>query len=275
VDEMTGFVPLGQPAIWTFLLAGLATTVQAAVLGIGLSLLLGVVAATARAVGPRWAGLIVTVLVQALRSLPSYLILLTLYFGVNGLGVRLSPLVAITLALGLYHGAKVSEIVRGAVQSVDRRQVEAARALGLGRAQTFWYVVLPQAARRMQPPLVSELVLCIKNTSLGALVGLDDLVRRGEIVYQKYVNPIETLAIVGLIYWVLCFSLTLLARRLERKDERGTEPTPARAVPASLLTPRCAAGHSPQPVVVLDIPPVEGLSGSERPGLSRGPGWPW
>src|SRR5207244_995609 len=115
-----------------------------------------------------------------------------------------------------YHGAKLSEIIRGAVQSVERRQVEAARALGMGRAQTYRYVVLPQAVRRMQPPLVSELVLCIKNTSLGALVGLDELLRRGEIVYQKYVNPIETLAIVGLIYWVLCFSLTQLSRRLER-----------------------------------------------------------
>jgi His/Glu/Gln/Arg/opine family amino acid ABC transporter permease subunit len=213
---VTGFGPFGQWAIWTFLLAGLVVTVQAAILGIGLSLVIGVLGATARATGPRAVSVGVMLLAQMLRSLPSYLILLTVFFGINGLGLRLSPLIAITIALGLYHGAKVSEIIRGALQSVDRRQVEAARALGLGRAQTCRHVVLPQAVRRMQPPLVGELVLCIKNTSLGALVGLDELLRRGEIVYQKYVNPIETLTIVAVIYWVLCFSLTRLARRLER-----------------------------------------------------------
>lgn len=273
---MTGLAPFAQPAIWIFLLAGLVMTVQAAVLGIVLSLVIGSLAAAARAIGPRAVGVTITLLAQALRSLPSYLILLTVFFGTNGLGLRLSPLVAITVALGLYHGAKVSEIVRGAVQSVDRRQVEAARALGLSRAQTYWYVVLPQAVRRMQPPLVSELVLCIKNTSLGALVGLDEVLRRGEIIYQKYVNPIETLAIVGLIYWVLCFSLTQLGRRLGRSQAPAVAlRTTAEPDRTSTATPRPVRSRVPWSSSAIEIPACEGLSGSERPGLSRGPGWPW
>jgi ABC-type amino acid transport system permease subunit len=67
----------------------------------------------------------------------------------------------------------------------------------------------------VQPPLVSELILCVKNTSLGSLVGLDDLLRRGEIVYQRYVNPMETLAVVGAFYWLVCFTLSQISRRLE------------------------------------------------------------
>lgn len=212
---MSGFEPFGQRAIWLFLGHGLAQTVKAAGFSIALSLVVGALVAAARLSGTRLLAWPAAVFALAIRSVPSYLILLTVFFGAYAVGVRLSALVAIVLGLALYHGAKVSEIARGAFQSVERGQVEAARSLGLSHGQTLRTVVWPQAVGRLQPPLASECILCVKNTSLGSLVGLDEVLKRGEIVYQKYVNPMETLMVIGAIYWVICFSLSLVSRRVE------------------------------------------------------------
>jgi glutamate transport system permease protein len=224
---MTGFEPYTEPAIWRFLLIGLVTTLQAAMLGIGLSLVVGTIVAAGRVSGQWPLAIPATVFAQVFRSLPSYLILLTVFFGLHALGMQMSPLMAIAVGLAVYHGAKVSEIIRGSVQSVERVQIETARSIGLTRWQTLVHVLWPQAFRRMQPALVSELILCVKNTSLGPLVGLDELVRRGEIVYQKYVNPIETFVVIGALFWVMCFSLSRLSHYLEARYAAGA----GRAVP--------------------------------------------
>jgi His/Glu/Gln/Arg/opine family amino acid ABC transporter permease subunit len=260
---------------------GLLLTVALCLASLSGSLVLGTVAGVLR-VRPmpalRWAGI---GYVELVRNLPPLLILVFVFFALPRWGIVLDPFPSAAIALSVYGGAFVAEAVRGGILSVRPAKVEAARALGLSGAQTHWYIVLPQDVRRTRSPLVGELVLCIKNTSLGAPVGLDEPLRRGEIVYQKYVKPIETLTIVGLIYWALCFALGQLGRRLEREAvDRAPAPRQLPAGPPPTAPTRRRA-QPPWSSTAIEIPAAGATSGamadarSVGPAARRGPGWPW
>lgn len=224
--QADNLAPFTEPRVWLYLVQGLLVTVQAGALAIVASTVVGTALAIARLVAfaPLRAGL--GAYVDIVRSLPSYLIVMGVFFGVYRLGMELPPLIATALGLTVYHGAKNAEVIRGGIQSIERGQIEAARSLGLTAAQTMRLVILPQAFRRILPPLVGEFVLVIMGTAYGSLVGLDDLLRRGAVLYDRYLNPLETLAIVALLYWALCYGLSCLSRRLELEA-----PTQRRAAP--------------------------------------------
>lgn len=212
-----------DPAILGFLAGGLVLTLVVAVSTIVLSLAGGTVLAICRISTVRPVSLAAAAYVETIRSLPSFLVLVFVYFSLYRASLDIGPVVAVTLSLSVYHSAKTAEVVRAGILSIDKGQVEAARSLGLSFMQTMATVVLPQGLRRMLPPLVSELVLCIKNTSIGSIVGLNELLRRGTIVYQQSFNPMETLALIALVYWVLCFGLSSVARRLELSGAQQAE----------------------------------------------------
>lgn len=230
------FGPFLDPDIWRFLLQGLALTIQTAVLAIAFSVVLGTLLALLRLSRILPLALPAAAYVETVRSLPSFLVLVYVFFGVYRLGLELPTMLAVVLGLTVYHGAKEAEVIRAGIQSIEKGQVEAARSLGLTYAQTMAAIVLPQAFRRMLPPLVSELILTIKNTSIGAVIGLNELLKRGIIIYQQYLNPIETLLVVALLYWVLCYGLSLVSRRLEaeaaQRAERRAAAQPAAAAAA-------------------------------------------
>ncbi|HYC37037.1 MAG TPA: amino acid ABC transporter permease [Usitatibacter sp.] len=223
MDFSARLAPLLDADILRFLAGGLGLTLAVALGTIVLSLLGGTVLAIGRLSSFRPVSLAAAGYIETIRSLPSFLVLIYVYFAVYRAALDLGTLGAVVLGLTVYHSAKTAEVVRAGIQSIDRGQVEAARSLGLGFMQTLWSIVLPQAFRRMLPPLVSELILCIKNTSIGSIVGLNELLRRGTIVYQQYFNPIETLALIALVYWGLCFGLSVLARRLEATGAQQAE----------------------------------------------------
>jgi len=222
---------LFDPDILRFLAGGLGLTLVVAVGTIALSLVGGTLLALCRLSPWRPASLAAGVYVETLRSLPSFLVLTCVYFAVYRAKLDVGTIAAVMLGLTVYHSAKMAEVVRAGIQSIDKGQVEAARSLGLSFMQATSSIVLPQAFRRMLPPLVSELVLCIKNTSIGSIVGLNELLRRGTIVYQQYFNPIETLLLVALLYWAMCFGLSRIGRRLEmggaERSERDRLRVPA------------------------------------------------
>ncbi|HZR04009.1 MAG TPA: amino acid ABC transporter permease [Burkholderiales bacterium] len=225
MDFAARIAALLDPDILRFLGGGLGLTLVVALGTIALSLIGGTALALVRLSPWRPASLAAAAYVETIRSLPSFLVLIYVYFATYRARLDVGTVAAVILGLTVYHSAKIAEVVRGGIQSIDRGQTEAARALGLGFMQAMASVVLPQAYRRMLPPLVSELVLCIKNTSIGSIVGLNELLRRGTIVYQQYFNPIEVLTLIALIYWGLCFSLSRVAARLEgsvvQRAERG------------------------------------------------------
>jgi polar amino acid transport system permease protein len=125
------------------------------------------------------------------------------------------------LALTLNAGAYISEVVRAGIQSIDRGQSEAARSLGLSFRQTMQYVVLPQAFRRMLPPLGNNAIALLKDSSLVSAIGLSELAYAARTVagtYSRYWEPYLTIA---LVYWMLTLVLAAMVKRLERRYGRG------------------------------------------------------
>lgn len=149
-----------------------------------------------------------------------------LYFGLPaiaqdfGISFNLDRLVAAVIALSLNSAAYIAEIVRGGIQSIEPGQAEAAQSLGLGGVQTMRYVIFPQALRRMLPPLGNEFISLLKDTSLVAVIGFEELFRRGQLIVADNYRSFEVYFTVALIYLVL----TLLSSQGFSLLERWMNP---------------------------------------------------
>jgi polar amino acid transport system permease protein len=143
--------------------------------------------------------------------------LLFFYFGLSILGFDINPFLAATIALSLYTAAFLSEIWRGAVDSVQHHQWEASESLGLGRMATLVYVVLPQAMRSATPPTVGFLVQLIKDSSLASVLGFVELTRAAQLINNSTFRSFTVFATIALLYFALCYPLALLSQRLERR----------------------------------------------------------
>ena len=159
--------------------------------------------------------------IDVMRATPVFLIIVFTYFGLPGLSVEVSTATSVTIALTFYATALIAEIVRAGILAVPVGQIEAARSLGLGQWNTFFHVILPQALRMMVPPLVGQYIILIKHTSIGGVVGLDELLRRAVILYNGFQNPAQALLVVAVIYFAFLYPLSMLSRRLELKDPRA------------------------------------------------------
>jgi His/Glu/Gln/Arg/opine family amino acid ABC transporter permease subunit len=211
-----------DPAIWRFFGDGLVQTLGLSVVSVVLSFAVGLAFALGRLSSRPWIRWPSTAYVEALRSLP--VLLLIVYFGIKGSSLfrpifgpdfDLPRFWAGVLGLSLYTSAVLAEIIRAGILTLPRGQTEASRALGLSHPQTMRFVVLPQALRLMVPAMMGQLTTVIKDTSLVGTIGVFDLLRQGRTIYTQFFNPIEVLLIVGTIYFVICFVLSQLSRRLE------------------------------------------------------------
>ena len=129
---------------------------------------------------------------------------------------------SVILALALYNSAVVAEVMRAGILSISKGIIEASRALGMGYLQTMRHVAVPMALRRMSPGLVSQLITLFKDTSLAYLVSVEELLRRGKILYESPVygnHIIEVLTVVALFYFIPNYLLSLYAARLEHGPE--------------------------------------------------------
>ena len=211
-----------DPAIWRFFGDGLVQTLGLSVVSVVLSFAVGLAFALGRLSSRRWIRWPSTAYVEALRALP--VLLLIVYFGIKGSSLfrpifgpdfDLPRFWAGVLGLSLYTSAVLAEIIRAGILTLPRGQTEASRALGLSHPQTMRFVVLPQALRLMVPAMMGQLTTVIKDTSLVGTIGVFDLLRQGRTIYTQFFNPIEVLLIVATIYFVICFVLSQLSRRLE------------------------------------------------------------
>ncbi|AWN45710.1 amino acid ABC transporter permease [Methylobacterium terrae] len=203
---------LGQGALWT---VGLSLI---ALLGGGG---VGFLIALCRVSGLRAVRVASGAYVQLVQGTPLLVIMFLTFFGLPPLGLSVSPLAAAGASLTIYVGAYLGEIWRGAIQSVPRPQWEAAEGLALSRTQRMAKVILPQAVRIATPPTVGFMVQIVKNTSLASVVGFVELARAGQIINNSLFEPFLIYAIVALVYFVLCFPLSRLSLRLERRGARG------------------------------------------------------
>ena len=204
-------------SVWRFLLTGMQVTFTMAAIAVVCSLVFGLLLALMRVSRFRFLRWPAGITVETIRSLPVLLLIFFSSLLIPRLGIGLDPFGAATLALTVYTAAVNAEIMRAGIVSIDRGQVEAARSLGLGYVQTMRYVVLPQALRRVIPPQVSQLVTLIKDTSLAAVIGVNELTRRTQILYQSEQppNPLQALFVAACVYFAVNYTLSRVSRRWE------------------------------------------------------------
>ena len=207
---------------WHDILRGTLVTVEvtaaALVLGCVLGLLIGIGRLNPRR---RFIYGICTVYVTFIRGTPLLVQLFLLFFGLPQFDILLPAFVCGVLGLGVYSGAYVSEIVRGAIQSVDRGQMEAARSIGMSSAQSMRAIILPQAVVRMIPPLGNEFIALIKNSALVSLLTIHDLMHEGQKIISVSYRSLEVYLAIALVYLVLTSAASYLLHRLERHIRAG------------------------------------------------------
>ncbi|NBQ87841.1 MAG: amino acid ABC transporter permease [Betaproteobacteria bacterium] len=179
--------------------------------------LVGLALLVLRLTPSRAAQMLVAGYVQLFQGTPLLMQLFLAYFGVALLGVQTSAWTAAALALTLYSSAFLTEIWRGCVQAVPRGQWEAAQSLALSFGEQLRYVILPQAFRIAIPPTVGFLVQVIKGTALASVIGFIELTKAGTMITNATFRPFVVYSCVALLYFALCFPVSLYARRLERK----------------------------------------------------------
>ncbi|MGP4095442.1 amino acid ABC transporter permease [Nonomuraea sp. KM90] len=225
------WTPLLRGDVWTtFILPGLAGTLAAAVVGVVLAGLFGLVFATARLSEHRWVRIPAAVVVEFFRSVPLLLLIFFAFFGAFVLvGVNISAFAAVVFGLTLYNGSVIAEIVRAGVLSLPKGQREAAYAMGLRKGQVMRLVLLPQALKAMLPALVSQFVVLLKDSALGLIVGYDELVDRGlNGIAANFSNVIPAAILIAAIFIVINTALDRLAHRLGAASGGGGPAATAR-----------------------------------------------
>jgi His/Glu/Gln/Arg/opine family amino acid ABC transporter permease subunit len=206
---------------------GLPTTLQIAAVSVAGSAILGVLLGTLLTVDFWPSRVLIRVYIEIWRGLPILVTIFLIYFVLPTFEIRFDAWKAAAIGLTLWGSAQVAEAARGAVQSIPREQHEAASALGFGWVGRHVFVILPQALRRLLPPLVSLLVNVIQNSTLAALIGTIELLRSGQLQVERLTFPapagigeVKAFQIYGtvmVIFFAISFPLTRLAAYLERK----------------------------------------------------------
>lgn len=201
-----------------FLWDGFLVTLYVAFISIILSFFFGLIAGTLRYAKVPILSQLIAVLVETIRNLPLLLIIFFTFFALPEIGIKLEITAAAITALTIFESAMLSEIIRSGLKSIDKGQIEAARSSGLSYTQTLLFIVMPQALRRMVPPIVSQFISLLKDTSLAVVIALPELIHNAQIINGQsadgsYFFPIFLLA--ALMYFAVNYSLSLAARRLE------------------------------------------------------------
>jgi polar amino acid transport system permease protein len=199
-----------------FLFSGIWLTVALSVISIVCSVIIGLfVSFPGLSMNPylKWFN---RIYVEAFRSIPVLVLILWVYYGLPVvLGISLGPFAAGILALALSDSAFEAEIFRAGIQSIERGQTEAADALGFSYSQKMWHIVLPQAIRRILPPLGNQFVYMLKMSSLLSIIGLQELTRKANELTVTVYRPLEIYTILVLEYLILILLVSWLVRWLE------------------------------------------------------------
>lgn len=233
--EWERWQPLTEPAVLRFLLGGLVNTLKVASIALVGALAIGAVMALGRLSRFRPVRWLAFTYVEFFRSLPLLLLILFSVFGLQAQGIDISVFWALVMALAVYNGAVLAEILRAGILSVDRGQTDAALALGLRTGQAMRLVILPQAVRRMLPALVSQAVTLLKDTSLGFFIQYEELLRRGQLSGSFDRNLLQALIVVAAIYIAVNLTLSQVARALEAHQRRSGAPTMALGMAEELV----------------------------------------
>ena len=209
LKDLAEFVPI--------LAQGALVTIEVFVCGLIVATVLGLLWALMRVSGiPALAGFS-KALINTIRGIPILVQLFFIYFVLPDVGIQMSAFQAGFIGLGFAYSCYMAEVFRGGIEAVDPGQVEAAKSLGMSRIMTLWRVVLPQAFKIALAPTVGYMVQIIKGTSLAAIIGFAEVTRSGQIINNATFQPLMVFSVVAAIYFLLCWPLSLLAARMERR----------------------------------------------------------
>ncbi len=207
--------------VWNLLGDALVNTLVAAGLAMAFSLVIGTLLAVTRLTANRYYRWLVVGFIELFRGIP---VVITIFFAARvlpELGVDLSNLWFLVIGLTAYNSVIIAEIVRAGVNSLPRGQGEAAESLGLRRGQVLSLVLLPQAFRAMLPALISQLVVVLKDTSLGFIISYEETVRTAGFIIQNLSNPIQVYLVIAVIFILMNYALSRLAIFVERRLREG------------------------------------------------------
>lgn len=210
---------IGIPEL-LFLLRGLGWTLALTAIGFAGGIVFGLIVALVRVARSRWLRSIAMAWIAVFQGTPLLMQLFVVYFGLPLFGITVPAWGAVAIALTAHASAYLGEIWRGAIQAVPLGQSEAAHALGIGYRSLMRDIVLPQAFKLSLPATVGFLVQLLKGTSLAAIVGFIELTRAGQIVSNQTFKPLIVFGIVGVLYFMLCWPLSLWGSRMERRLAR-------------------------------------------------------
>ncbi|CAH1855410.1 amino acid ABC transporter permease [Convivina praedatoris] len=201
-----------------YLLGGLVITVGVSVISVIISLIVGSIIGIIQFEEIPYFSSFVGTINNIIRNLPLLLIIFFVYFALPRIGIHLPIFLATVIAMSTFESAMLAEIVRGGLASIDIGQFEGARANGLNNMETMWYIILPQAYKKMIPPIISQLISLVKDTSLASGIVLAEMTYRGQIVYAQnstYIVPV--LVMLTVVYFLLNYGLSLIAKWFDKK----------------------------------------------------------
>ncbi|MCG7430419.1 MULTISPECIES: amino acid ABC transporter permease [Dermacoccus] len=197
------------------LLATIKVTIPLAAVSFVVGLVLALGVALARLSSNAAISWLARAFVSIFRGTPLLVQLFLIFFGLPQLGFKLSPWISAAVALALNVAAYAAEIIRSAILSVPKGQWEAAETIGMNRSTALKRIILPQASRVAVPPLSNTLISLVKDTSLAATIGVSEMFHESQVAAAPSGKFIELYATAALIYWVICFVLSLVQTRLE------------------------------------------------------------
>jgi polar amino acid transport system permease protein len=198
------------------LLQGVAATLKISALSILLAIPIGIVLAFMRISKNKSANALATAYIEFVRGIPLLVLLMFIYFGFGGF-VNISAMVAAVSGLGMFAGAFVAEIVRAGIQSIPKGQMEAASASGMTYLQAMWLVIIPQAMKRIIPPLTGQFISLVKDSSLVMTISVNDLTMQTRNAIVVTFRSFEMWTITAALYFVMTFGLSRLFRALEKR----------------------------------------------------------
>ena len=196
-------------------LSGLWVTLKISFFAMILTLVLGIIVALMKLSSMVFLRDIATVYITIVRGTPLLVQIFLFYFIVANI-FELERFVAGILSLGIFFGAYMAEILRGAIQSIDKGQLEAAKSLGISNFQAMRYIILPQAFKRALPTLVGETIALVKDSSLVSVISITDLTKVGKEIVANTFSPFETWIVIALLYLCITSSLSYIGHRIEK-----------------------------------------------------------
>ena len=200
------------------LLLGAGVTIKITAMSVAVGVIIGLFVGIARICRVKPLEWLAAVYVDFFRGTPLLVQIFLVYFALPVItGQRIDPYIAAIGACGINSGAYVAEIFRAGIQSIDEGQMEAGRSLGMTWGQTMRYIIVPQAFKRVIPPLGNEFIALLKDSSLVSVIGFEELTRRGQLIIAKTYGSLEIWISVAIVYLVMTLTISRFVAYLEKR----------------------------------------------------------